>query len=359
MRLVLWGYYGYNYGDDIMMEVILKFLNEKNVKVELVDLFEGRLNEKYGEKYENVRVIPFYKLNKVEKLKKLMNFSKASLNLWGGGTIFTDVDGDGNYKWFSLIKLFGGKIGYVGIGIGTMKKKERLKKTKKMLKASSLTIFRDASSLRIANTIAKNSKYKIVEDIAYIYFKDLLDNNNYEICNKDYVLITWRNLKRYLDFKDEMKLMDDIIQETEKIMKERNVPKVILSALDTRHDIESCRYLYVKLRNRNIPVEFDIDSNVENISKLITEAYFHFSGRLHGSIASEIFGTPTYSLSYSPKMEYFYESINSKNFMNIYEQEIDSEIINKVIINNNINLDLNKKVTDAYLNFKYLFEFLN
>lgn len=360
MQVVLWGYYGYNYGDDIMLEVLLEHFNKKGIQVKLVDLYEGRLKEKLNTKaYSNLEVIPFYKYSKKEKLKTLIVLAKSKINLWGGGTIFTDTDGDGNYKWFSLIKLFGGKIGYIGIGIGTIKRKDRIRKTKKMLNASSLTIFRDNKSLEKAKVFNNKGQYYIVEDLAYVFFNNILNSAKSNYSDSKYVLLTWRNLKNYMNFEDEQKLMDSIVSEIAIMIENHRYETVILSALDTKHDFESCQYLFQKFKEKRIPVAVDMDSSIDNVTKLIHNSSFHFSGRLHGSIASEILKVPTLTLSYSPKIQYFYESIQSKNYFDIYNEKVESKEIARILTDNDNTIpNFKDKVSQSLMNFKYLDQFL-
>jgi len=360
MKITLWGYYGSNYGDDIMLKVILDYLEKESIDVILIDLYNGKLDYQIGSRYKNVEVINFSLLTKKEKIQTLKKLAKTKINIWGGGTIFTDVDGDGNFKFFSLIKMHGGKIGYVGVGIGALTVRNRLLKTKMLLSLSSLTIFRDQKSLQRAKELKHNEYYK-VEDLSYIFFNDYKLKHNSEEKKRDFILVTWRNLSGYVSFEDEMKLMDHLVENIERLIKEFPFKRVILSALDANFDVESCRYLFEKLSAKQINVYFDIDSSIENITALINSAGFHFSGRLHGSVASEILNTPTLSLSYSPKMQYFYESINSTNYIDIYKEKIDFSNILSIIKNHNgsNDLDIADKVNDAKKNFNYLSGFLN
>lgn len=358
MRIALWGYYGTNYGDDIMLEVILNYFVNKNIDVELVDMYEGTLEYRFRQKYKNVKVIPFKNLSRIEKVKAIKDLAKANINLWGGGTIFTDTDGDGNFKWFSLIKLFGGKIGYVGVGLGKLTKPSRIKKTKQLLSWSSICIIRDKQSYARAVQLARNKNFYLAEDLSYIFldnFKQKFRKNE----SQKYILLTWRNLIGYVPFNKEMDLMDDLVTVVEHVIRESGVNKVILGALDTKYDVDSCRHLYKKLKEKGINVHFELDSSVENLTKLIINSYLHFSGRLHGSIVSEFFKVPTITLSYSPKLNYFYESINSNGFIDIYNEKINFERVKEIIQNSQNNSAFEQKVEEAKLNFVYLDNYLD
>ncbi|MGI8351372.1 polysaccharide pyruvyl transferase family protein [Niallia circulans] len=368
MGVALWGYYGFNYGDDIMMETILNHLLNRNITVELVDHLNSGLEEKYGDRSEKLKVIPYYKYTRLQKFKALKKLSKESINIWGGGTVFTDVDGIGNHRIFSIIKLLGGRIGYIGIGIGQLTIKDRIRKTKHLLKVSDFTVFRDENSLKKANELVKRADYLLAEDMAYLYFSKLdYTNLTFNKEKEKYVLVTWRNLKNYMGKEKENELMN-IIVEGIKNLKKYGMEQVILAALDTRHDNESCEILQRKLNEENIKVFIEQDSSINNITALIKNCAFHFSGRLHGSVASELMNIPTISLSYSPKMAYFYESINSINYFDVYDETFNLIQLNKLIDKNKNNEEnkshkmgevFNQKFQEATLNLNYLDEYLD
>lgn len=353
MHIALWGYYGSNYGDDIMMDVILKFAKKNGMHISLIDAFDGNLKSKLSLDYKDIEVIPYCSLNKIEKMKVIRKLSKADMNLWGGGTIFTDVDGDGNFKPFFLIKMLGGKFGYLGVGIGDLTKRERIFKTKYLLSFSSNTVFREEKSLKVAKHLMNRRNYQLAEDLAFLYFDKISKINITENSSEDYILITWRNLNGYLPKVKERNLMDDVVCITEQMIKDKIAKKVILVALDTLMDIESCLVLREMFINRNIEVIFDEDSSIDNITDLIKQSTFHISGRLHGSIASEVLGVKTMSLSYSPKIEYFYQSIKKNNYINIYEEKINYLII-RDIIENSLKVSFATQVKSSQLNFKFL-----
>ncbi|MFB2349223.1 polysaccharide pyruvyl transferase family protein [Priestia megaterium] len=353
MTVALWGYYGTNYGDDIMMDVIIRYFEQYNVDVKLIDIYGSNLETKTNNKYSNVEVIPFYGYSTVQKLKAVRDLAKVKINLWGGGTIFTDSDGDGNFKSFASLETFGGKIGYVGVGIGQLAKRNRRLKTKYLLKKSSFTVFRDMNSLERAKKFVKHKQFNLAEDLAYVYFNNLNMVPKYKL--DKYILVTWRNLVGYTSLDKEQSIMDAVVEKVKKVMNTKKYETVVLAALDTNFDVESCLTLEKKFKNQGVNVYFDKDSSVENITKLIYNASFHVSGRLHGSIASEFFHIPTLTLSYSPKIDYFYQSINSNKYHNIYDDmDIRDQLINDIIQKKGNKVDFKGKISDASKNFEYM-----
>jgi polysaccharide pyruvyl transferase WcaK-like protein len=349
MRVALWGYYGPNYGDNIMLKVIIDYLNKMHIEVEIVDLYDIS-------NYLNIdtKIIKFKEKNKLQKLYSLYKLSKKNvINIWGGGTIFTDCDGDGNFGYFRMIKIFGGKIAYLGIGIGKLTNKERIEKTKYLLKKCEFSIFRDNTSLEKANNLSKSKNYYLAEDLSYIYFNKFITK---QVQYSNYVLLTWRNLVGYMNKQQEKDLMTDIVESCIKLCDDYNIKNVLLVPLDEKFDNESCEYI-LKMFNNKINVYIDDDNSIDNVTNLICNAKFHFSGRLHGCIASEFFNTPTYGLSYSLKMKYFYQSISSNDYFDIYKEKIDYEKI-KNIVDNKKCVSKSKFVSGANKNLHLLRELL-
>ncbi|WP_445491760.1 polysaccharide pyruvyl transferase family protein [Niallia sp. 03133] len=357
MKVALWGYYGTNYGDDIMMDVILRYFEKQGAHIKLIDIYNHNLQLKIQNKYKNIEVVNYYEYSKIKKLKIVKALAKYDINLWGGGTIFTDSDGDGNFSSFASIVNLGGKIGYIGVGIGSLNKKNRYLKTKYLLKRSKFTVFRDEISLKRAEKYTGLNRFKLAEDLAYMYFHNLGDISKYKLNN--YVLVTWRNLIGYMSKDQELLLMDEVVEKVHNLMNEKNYSNVVLSALDTDFDIESCLILKDKFTKKGVEVYFDEDSSIENITNIIYNAQFHFSGRLHGSIASEFFKVPTLSLSYSPKIDYFYKSINSDKYYDIYSNNpIKDSLIEDIFKESSLNYHFEKKVENSMENFHYLREYL-
>ncbi|MCM3225237.1 polysaccharide pyruvyl transferase family protein [Terribacillus saccharophilus] len=324
-KIVIWGYYGSNYGDDIMLRVILDYLIEKKISVEVIDGYNNNLEERLVDFKSNslVKVTNFRELSKLKKLFKLWDLKSAKINLWGGGTVFTDEDGDGNYKFFRALSYLGGKFGYVGVGIGNLEKVDRIKHTRWLLKRSVLTVFRDDTSLKRANIMYKQNDYILAEDLSYKYFDDYRKSNQTKHKLEPYVLLTWRNLIGYFTEAEELKLMKNTLDSIKGIMMDKGIKNLKLLPLDSKFDEASCDKIIQLCKSLNIEVTYDRNLPINKQTNLILNSSYHISGRLHGSIASEFFNVPTVGLAYSPKMIYFYNSINSKKFLDIKHDEIN------------------------------------
>lgn len=329
MKVALWGYYGPNYGDNIMMQVILNFFAENNIKVEIVDMFNlsTLMNSNgtytlYAPKERYCQPNSKWK-SRFYRLMTTLKLSRSNiLNIWGGGTIFTDCDGDGNFGYFKRIKQFGGKFAYIGVGIGALTKQERIDKTEWLLQNSSFANFRDEKSIAIAKKYNPDGAFNRSEDLSYVYFKKFQPTNN---SYGKYILISWRNLVRYFDEGYENQLMKNVISLVQQLCIQNDIHKIVLSALDINYDQVSSTQLKkligIVAKEMHLEVEIVNTTDVDEISNLIYHAQYHICGRLHGCVASEFFGVKTLGLSYSKKINYFYDSIDRVNYIDLTKSE--------------------------------------
>lgn len=360
MVVSLWGYYGFNYGDDIMMELFIDELTKRNTKVILVDSHAGNLKEKVKNK-NNVEVIDFFHLSKKEKFKTLSSLAKTTdLNFWGGGTVFTDEDADGNFRFFLLLKLLGGKIGYISVGIGDMKRLSRKLKTKVLIKLTSIITLRDKKSYLTSKAINSNNSFNF-EDVTYYYFNRYKSQsekvNNHKKDN--YLLVSFRSLENYFGKEKERKTADQLAEIIPVLMEKHQFSQVIFLPLDVK-DVEINKNIQQSLDN-SIKSQLFTNISVDEMTGIIKNSGIYISGRLHGSVASEFFNIPTISLSYSNKINYFYESINFPYFIDLRKEDILLEKVEMIIRKRNEkghSTIKNEAVDKAYSNINQLFEFL-
>jgi len=350
MKISLWGYYGFNYGDDIMMNLFLKELEEKDVQVILIDSHNGNLKEKVNN--TNVQVIEYWKLTKFNKIKMLFKLARETkLNIWGGGTVFTDVDNDGNFLNFILLKLFGGKIGYISVGIGEIKKTSRKIKTKLLIKLSNLISLRDKKSFEYSRNInPKISHYS--EDVTYYYFQNF---NTKTDENKDYLLISFRKLSKYYDEARELSLANQLISIIPDFMNKNNLSKIVLLPLD-KQDNDINKYIADSLSN-SFETTMLTTTDVDEMTGLIKNSSIYISGRLHGSVASEFFDISTLTLSYSNKIEFFYSSIN-KHFIDLNKEGIDHKKVYQILENNKKAKGFKHSENNAYQNIELIYNYI-
>src|SRR5690625_7066174 len=90
------------------------------------------------------------------------------------------------------------------------------------------------------------------------------------------------------------------------------------------------------------------------ITNLIINSTIYISGRIHESIASQYFDVSTISLAYSPKIKYFYNSIDSINYIDIYNDKLNLGIVEKRLHDNSNFINIDQKYNEAKLTYDYL-----
>lgn len=322
MRILLTGYYGAgNFGDDIMLEAICKKIlsQNKNVKITILKLFEKKIEVDLP---KSVRIINFSNIiGKFKRTLLKLIFMRNDMFLWGGGTCFTDEDGDGLYDYMKLAKERGLKIGYLGVGVGNLTKKERIEKTEYLMKNLDFISLRDERSFEYCKDHVPNWHKKVFlgEDLAYLYFEneDFSKLSNSDKGDKT-LLISWRNLINYRSEEEEIVLIKGLVEFVKELIKTENY-KVKVVPLDDRKDIPKCEYIYNELKSNYAEnVEIIKDLTPSQKVELLKECDLNISGRLHGIFVSEIMGIKTIGLSYSVKIEEFLKSINKEfDYLNV------------------------------------------
>ena len=328
-NVVLWGYYGKNYGDNIMFFQIMDCITRLpgDAKLYLIS-GEQFLNSVTKEKYPRCKVIRQDYSNKRERNIWLKTLPPKALHIWGGGTIFTDEEGDGNFYPFIFLRAHGAKYCYLSSGIGSMTRWSRIFKIKLLLKYSSLTAFRDEKSYKKAKQLSKSNTIVLTDDMVLEYaleYKNEASTYKPKTETKSkYILFSWRNLGNFMTEEEQINIIDTLVERIEELSQILGIEKVISIPLDTCEDIKINRIVCEKLDNAALNVEMSEKTKVEDITELIAGASFYISGRLHSSMVAEIMGVPTFTLSYSPKIKYFYESIQKNNYVDVLREPIPS-----------------------------------
>ncbi|WP_430494468.1 polysaccharide pyruvyl transferase family protein [Rossellomorea marisflavi] len=326
MKVSLWGYYGFNYGDDIMLEIFMKIMEDNDIEVVLVDYHNaGLINKEWGPR---VKVIDYRNLSKTSKVLTLMKLAtNMKLNFWGGGTVFTDTDNDGNFKSFFPLRVLGGRIGYVSVGVGLINKRSRRIKTELLLRLSSVVSMRDKHSYIYSKRL--NQKTVSSSDITYSYFRSF-KNNQKKIKEQKYLLVSFRSLKGYFNQEEENAIVQDVIDLIPHVYSKYNLEKVIFLPLDKK-DIEVNSLIASRTKQLiGENVEVSQESNVDIMTEIIRDSSIYISGRLHGSVASEYFLNKTITLSYSNKINFFYEQINH-SFIDLLKENINFDKVDRIL----------------------------
>lgn len=315
MKILITGYYGAgNFGDDIMLEALCKGMRKSNkdIKLDIFKMFDKELKIDLD---KDIKVVNFYKIKRLRRLFFKMLIKKYDLFLWGGGTCFTDEDGDGLYDYMKMAKEAGVKIAYIGVGVGKLTKDDRIDKTKYLMNNADIITLRDINSYRYALDIVHNKKnVYLTEDLAYLFVNNLILKNNVNRDTSDVrkVIISWRNLVNYKTAQEENELIIKLIEFIKTIIDENKKTEYVILPLDDRRDLDINKKIYNELKlfenNKSKFIYLDNLSPLEKIKEILNSD-INISARLHGIFVSEIANIKTIGMSYSIKINEFLDSI--------------------------------------------------
>lgn len=302
------GYYGMqNLGDDLMLKTLLE--SSTNEKINVIQFKNNPLPDQNG----NVTFLtwPEGKLAKVLFAIKFILRSKELI--FGGGTCFTDEDGDGFFKYMVIGKLLGRKVKYRAIGVGNLKRNSRILKTKILLNiADEITVRDEQSLIRVKKILGKNKRQIFKEDdlaiksILNIISKEKFRKNSEE----PYIALGWRNLERYNC--NEWNNPSHVVEYILKLSKDKGLNKVIMFDVDSHFDCDINRTLFNLLKKTHLDVVYNKSTDIIEKMKIICESSFVFTSRLHVAVIAEIANVPCEALNYSPKIRYFVDEVKSQ-----------------------------------------------
>lgn len=302
------GYYGMlNLGDDLMLKTLL----ESN-PVEKINVVQFKNNPLPGQG-ENISFLtwPDGKLAKITFAAKFILRSQELI--FGGGTCFTDEDGDGFFKYMIMAKLLGKKVKYKAIGIGNLKRKSRILKTKILLNIADEITVRDEKSFSRAKKLTNNKKQIVKEeDLAIKSISDIISEEKFKVNSEEpYIALGWRNLNRYNcnEWNDPNYVVDYIL----KLSKEKGLNKIIMFDVDSYFDTNINQTLFDLLKETDLEVVYDQSTDITEKMKVICESSFVFTSRLHVAVIAEEANIQCEALNYSPKIQYYVEEVHSQH----------------------------------------------
>lgn len=365
-KLLITGYFGAgNFGDDMMLEAFCKEIKNINPEIDItiLKLFDRPFNVNLG---KDIKVINHYKIKKFKRAIFKFQVKKYDMFLWIGGTCFTDQDADGCYVYMKLAQEKNVKIGYIGVGIGTLKLKERIEKAKYLINTCDFISFRDKNSYEYAKAI--NNKCKnlyLTEDLAYLFVKNLnYKKDNIKKDNKRRIVVSWRNLTGYMEEEKEMKLIDNLITFLKSISEENIETELNILPLDDRKDNEKNKVIFDKMKcceSKMLKVNYKENLTPLEKTEVILNSDLNISGRLHGIFISEINNIKTIAISYSIKIDEFLKSIGKIDDM-IKVSNIEQESLKKVYsLNNNMvsKKQVEENIKKSKENIERFNEFIN
>jgi len=382
---------GVNTGDDIIFEtlgnLILRLANE--LQLENIGLFVLADNDisiikKYKNKYniiDAVRIFEFYKWTNI--LKTIDFLIKSDLLIYGGGDLI-----NGNIPSMTLLglaKIFGLPVILVGVGVVYPTSNITRFITKLILNHVDAICVRDEKSRQclIKLGITKPKIYN-ASDLVFTLspFVSLSNINKLiqQLKNNNKLLIgvnvrpydpmyskysTWCTEEIIHTFAD---LCDTLIEKYDaKII---FIPMVIKDKTYPYHpnllsDDELSKKIIEFMQHKDKAYIVTDYQTLDDLFTLLSNIDVLISMRLHPILLASLVGTPSISISYSPKVEIFMKELNMHYYIVPIDKLENKKILSLIdtLINNNsfnklIKPSLQSLKIKAKLNEKIIYEFL-
>jgi polysaccharide pyruvyl transferase WcaK-like protein len=305
MKISIIGYYGANFGDLLMLNVLLSIFVKKYAVINVFSYGDVVTLEKVLTVNKGFSKYRIFSLVGPDASKYFLENVKGSTSLnWGGGTCFMDEGGTGGLKFMLLAKTIGVTINYLGIGID---KHSKLKTKMYIAMAnliSSKLYFRDQVSKSVADRLSPFGKDKnlIVPDLAYGH-----EDGASNLIGETYILFCTRNLSRY---STSANATEGLVKLTIAIAHRLGVRKIANLICDSEIDLaeaEKARELFLKDGFIVQAVNgYDLKTTIDHIAN----ASFVLSVRLHPAVLANSLKVPFAIFNYSDKNLKFVEDVN-------------------------------------------------
>jgi polysaccharide pyruvyl transferase WcaK-like protein len=317
-EFLILGYFGAgNLGDDLMLRGVVRLLSEiaPDSVIHVVSYYRRDLPVCASDRIRIVRARTLSQ--KLYKLVPLM--ARRPIVLFGGGTPFTDTEGDGSYKFFRMASLLGCSFGYLGVGIGRLTLPRRRNRAQWLLRRCTAAVFRDPESMRRALDLTRGvhtGKFLCGEDLAYLDVANWPPVRRRDDAQYD-VVLSWRELSGEEGPRRQEQLLHALCASMVKLRQTRRFARLTLLVLDPDVDLPVHRLLEQEL-SRVLPgVEIGLatTSHTDDILGVIAQAGLLVCVRLHGAFVGKTLGVPTVAFEYSPKLRYYFDSIGSSSLL--------------------------------------------
>lgn len=324
MKVTLMGYYGAgNFGDDLMLYILCEELLAQHPGLQ-IDVFINGRNKfpTFIPESERVKVIDFQYSGSWNKMSTLVKYMRSrDAFIWGGGTCFTDKDAIGYFDKFTRARLLGCKIAYVGVGVGKLTRLQRIIKTRILLGIASTVTLRDETSytraLEMLPFNSRRDKLQLTEDLTYLYFKQHPQTPASPVQQPKKILLSWRHLDQYLPKDTQQQLIEHTLQALQQLHKEFGFTQIDSLVLDNSKDNEVHSELSAQLQSWLPDIPHHHYKPVSPFEKIdLIKGYDALiSVRYHGVLFGDALGVPSIAVNYSPKVEYYCDTHNSRGRM--------------------------------------------
>ena len=377
---------GVNTGDDIIFEALGNLIQKlaRDLQLEDVELFvladnDFSIVERYKNKYNivnAVRIFEFYKLNNI--LKTINFLTKSNLLIYGGGDLV-----NGNIPSMTLLglaKIFGLPVILIGVGVIYPTSTIARFITKLILNHVDVICVRDERSRQCLERlgITKPNIYE-ASDLVFTLTPSIEISKIYNLKSKnsDKLLIgvnvrpydqmyseysTWRTEKIINIFAN---ICDTLIEtyNAEIIF----IPMVVKDRIYPYHTTllsdDELSNKVIKLMKHKDKVQVVADyRTLDDLFVLLSNIDILISMRLHPILLASLVGTPSISISYSPKVEIFMKELGMQHYIVPIDKLENKKVISLINMlinsNNKLLLSVNSLKTKAELNKKIIYKFL-
>ncbi len=294
-EIVLSGYYGFsNSGDDAILKMIIRDIKERKPDAALTIL---------SNKPQEAKNI--YKVNAVNRwniFAVIKALKKSKVFVSGGGSVIQDATSTKSLLYYLMLiilaKRYGNKVMLYANGIGPVRKKANIKRTKNVLNKADIITLRETDSEDFLEELGVlKPKIKVtcdpaigLSDIPMDEAEDILFR--YDLFTKKYIIVSLREWKDATLFENEFK------SAVKQIKKEYGY-EVLFIPLQHTHDLAFCR----KMAKETGSICIERRLSAELCIALAKRSEFVVGMRLHMLIYAFVAGVPSLGISYDPKVE--------------------------------------------------------
>lgn len=300
--VVLSGYYGFdNFGDEMILDTIIKSLREKRPDIEIAVL--SRRPQMTIERFD---VDSYDRFNSLIS-SKVLRQSSTFVN--GGGTLFTDVTSTRSLLYYSHINRKAQRMGLktmvLANGVGPFRKKCNMKRAVRVFENTDVITVRDINAYNFIHSHLPEKKVTHTADVTLVNRipKGSAQTSSLMVemgipTDRDYFIVSLRNWRHGGEEFERI-----IAASCDAICKKHNVTAVFLP-MQYEKDIDVIVSVAMKMRCRSVVIS-DKNVGLSKITDLISHSRFVFAMRLHALIFAAAYNRPSLGIAYDIKVSNF------------------------------------------------------
>lgn len=320
MILIIVGYYGKNLGDLMMLQGIINSISECYDKIIVLSYDNLNLDELDINDRPKIKSYSIH----LRIRKKIKLFKLANIIMWGGGSCFNDIDGNGGIKQILLAKLVNPKISVEYYGVGVDIKKNIINRfcLYLALTVSSNFAVRDKHSYDIVKNFRCS---KIIEDPIFLN-KSWFENIPSAIKGNSLV-VSYRCVDKYFP-KSSKKYLNSFIKSIASVIENLSYSHVYVLPCDRNVDEQDNRYIVEKLYSvYNISSTYIPSYSLKDFCSVLRSSSMVITGRLHVGIIASLYHKKYLLLNYSEKNKQFTQADNNPDSLIEYNEIFDSNFL--------------------------------